>query len=59
LRHFDSRVIAELVYKNTRVFYTIGTPENINSARLEDVEGNMRSHKVVSVGARHLMYSVM
>ena len=27
-----------------KVFYTIGTPENINSARLEDVEGNMRSH---------------
>ena len=34
-----------MVYKNTRVFYAIGTPETVISAHLEDVEGNMRSHK--------------
>jgi hypothetical protein len=33
-----------MVYKNTRVFYAIGTPETVISAHLEDVEGNMRSH---------------
>jgi hypothetical protein len=44
LRGLKSLLLNELVYENTRVFHTIGTLERINSACLEDVEGNMRSH---------------
>jgi hypothetical protein len=40
-----SLLLNELVYENTRVFHTIGTLERIISACLEDVEGNMRSHR--------------